>query len=170
MGCRPVQSICCSEVFDLPPRLFLQPFQSVHCVLLASKSDQKISDQGRHRRIFLCCPDPRLSIHLVIHRDRDILHSLTVSQQLPQRHSRQFLSLFVPFLDLRCLVKPRSGEIFIFRQLPGSCRMSLRALGQAFKNAFSAVSATESLVRPERPHVARSRPRWPPLRPRTCPQ
>jgi hypothetical protein len=44
----------------------------------------------------------------------------------------------------RSLVEPRSGEIFVVRQLPGSCRMSLRALGIRSKMTVSAEGALEA--------------------------
>jgi hypothetical protein len=58
----------------------LEPFETIKVRLCGNQLFQMIPNQRADGRSLFRRPNPRLAIHLVWHRNCDILHSFTLSQ------------------------------------------------------------------------------------------
>ena len=74
------QPVSRTELADLGLDLVLQCFKPTE-LFLPSGQPLKVGDhQCAHRGVALCCCDPGIAVDLIRNRDRNILHSFTVSQ------------------------------------------------------------------------------------------
>src|ERR1700677_4320689 len=74
------QPVSRTELADLGLDLVLQCFKPTE-LFLPSGQPLKVGDhQCAHRGVALCCCDPGIAVDLIRNRDRNILHSFTVTQ------------------------------------------------------------------------------------------
>ena len=69
-----------AELADLGLNLVLDGLQPRELFHPPGQPFEVRDDQRAHRGIALRCGDPGVAVHLIGHRDRNILHSLTVTQ------------------------------------------------------------------------------------------
>ena len=73
------ESVACSELADLVLHLVLQRLQPGELLHPPGQPLKVRDDQCAHRRITPRGGDPSIAVHLIGHRDRQILHSFTVT-------------------------------------------------------------------------------------------
>jgi hypothetical protein len=74
------QPVSRTELADPGLDLVLQCFKPTELFLPSGQSLKVGDHQCAHRGVALCCCDPGIAVDLIRYRDRNILHSFTVTQ------------------------------------------------------------------------------------------